>query len=346
MCSDVNCARPPLVRFQWFLVPSFLFMSACPHDSQPGESATEPGQGESSGLGDEPAEPVPDPTSDPGTSTVEPGTTSGSSTGIDTMEPGTSSGDRGESSSSGDEGISSSSTGSGGAVCGDKIVDDGEECDFGEMNADAEYGGCNSDCTWQPHCLDEEFQPGHEECDPSDPLFGEAAACNDSCMWKGGVVFVTSQAFKGDLGGQAGADAQCQKLASAAGLKMEYRAWLSVGGNHARDHIPVADEAYYLLSGEVVAAGKSELLGGKLKVGISVTEKKEKKDGVALVWTNTKSDGTVESVDFDCQSFSKGTLDYKSFAGVRGNADGTWTNAGVKSLCSENFHLYCFGVVP
>jgi hypothetical protein len=52
------------------------------------------------------------------------------------------------------------------------------------------------------------------------------------------VVFVTSAQFTaGAIGGLEGADSKCQDAADAAGMPGMYRAWLSVGGEDARDRL-------------------------------------------------------------------------------------------------------------
>ncbi|HYL59494.1 MAG TPA: hypothetical protein VEU51_11520, partial [Candidatus Acidoferrales bacterium] len=50
-------------------------------------------------------------------------------------------------------------------------------------------------------------------------------------------VFVTSSTFDGNLGGQAGADADCASLASGAGLAGTFKAWLSTSGLNAKDKL-------------------------------------------------------------------------------------------------------------
>ncbi len=139
--------------------------------------------------------------------------------------------------------LTDTSTTGGLGGCGDEITEGDEECDLGEMNGEGDYGGCNSDCTLQPACKDGKYQPDFEACDPSADEFEEAAICTDVCTWDGVIVFVTSESFEGDFGGLAGADQHCRDLATAAGLVMpeQYRAWLSVGGNHAADRIPRVD---------------------------------------------------------------------------------------------------------
>ena len=69
----------------------------------------------------------------------------------------------------------------------------------------------------------------------------------------------------GDLGGLAGADAYCQKLASAAGSKRSWRAYLSTQGNeltdkgviHARDRI--GNGPWYNAKGAMIAKNVDDL---------------------------------------------------------------------------------------
>ncbi len=48
--------------------------------------------------------------------------------------------------------------------CGNGVATLTEECDLGEGNDDAAYGGCRTDCTWGPFCGDGEIN-GPEVCD-------------------------------------------------------------------------------------------------------------------------------------------------------------------------------------
>ncbi|MEZ4384945.1 MAG: hypothetical protein R3A79_26685 [Nannocystaceae bacterium] len=227
-------------------------------------------------------------------------------------------------------------------LCGDGEVGEGEECDAGEDNGIGEYGGCNDDCTLQPGCNDGEHQPEHEECDPSDPLFVEAAICTDACTWDGVIVFVTSTTTTGELGGLAGADAICQGLADDAGLQVpeKYRAWLSVGKMNAADRVPLVEDAYYRLDGEIIAANSVELLGGKLQSALMITETQEEV-GSSRVWTNSSPAGKT-AVGGDCQSFSSANYDDKAPVGLSNKTDGQWTDIGSTLLCNQQARLYCF----
>ncbi len=331
---------------------AFLFMlcllGACPDDTagtSSEESATEAsstGEGsttsstDTSGTGS-PSDPATTGTMVTGEATAVDDTTTsiGSSTsGDDSTSDWTTTG-------------STSSTGSttdAPGLCGDGLEDPGEECDLGEeKNGEGSYGGCNDDCTIQPHCSDGEHQPLHEECDPSDPLFAEAAVCTDACTWKGVIVFLTSEDVTGDLDGVEGADAVCRGFAKEAGLQKwdQYRAWLSVGASTAASRVPLLDRPYYRLDGLKIAEHSGDLLDSKLLLPANISEKKEDL-GFRPVWTNTLPDGTTTSEQHDCQSFSSGDFGDEAYVGFANKTDGQWTHAETTSYCNKSARLYCF----
>jgi len=231
--------------------------------------------------------------------------------------------------------------------CGDAVTDPGEECDLGEAeNGKEDYGGCNDDCTLQPSCNDKKHQPFYEECDPSDPLFAEAAVCTDVCTWKGVIVFLTSEAVTGDLDGDHGldgADIVCRTFAHDAGLQKwdQYSAWLSVGTSTAASRIPLVNRPYYRLDGQKIAENATGLLSSKLLLPANISEKK-KDLGLSMVWTNTHPDGSTTSEMDDCQSFSSPDNGNEAYIGLADKTDAQWTHTGVTSYCNQKARLYCF----
>jgi hypothetical protein len=104
-------------------------------------------------------------------------------------------------------------------------------------------------------------------------------------------VFVTSQAYNGNLGGLAGADAKCQQLANAAGLQGTFKAWLSdQSGNCPANRFaigfsppgpfhpklattPTLQHPYVLVNGKTVANNWADLTKGSIATPIQVDEK-------------------------------------------------------------------------
>lgn len=64
-------------------------------------------------------------------------------------------------------------------LCGDAVIEPGEECDFGEENNLGGYGGCEPDCTLAPFCGDGSIDLGHEACDDGNNAGGDG--CPSDC---------------------------------------------------------------------------------------------------------------------------------------------------------------------
>ena len=150
-------------------------------------------------------------------------------------------------------------------------------------------------------------------------------------------VFVSSTTKTGNLGGVAGADAFCNQLATAAALGGTYRAWLSVSGADAIDHI-TASGPWLLVTGELVAADKATLTSGVLTHLIDKTEK-----GVTpplaedRTWTATGANGRY--VGPDCTSWTG------AGSGLSGEARNTNANKWTDLLaegCGQVNRVYCF----
>jgi hypothetical protein len=163
--------------------------------------------------------------------------------------------------------------------------------------------------------------------------------------------FVTSKGLGkgGDLGGLAGADAQCQALAQAQGSgDHTWRAYLSTqatGGAsavNARDRI--GRGPWYNANGDIVAQNLAELHSAmsKLDKETAVTEGADSvKDDAREILTGSRADGTAFEAGMDrtCGNWTSSTagsaeVGYVDRAGPGDNA-GSWNSARATSGCSQ-----------
>lgn len=114
------------------------------------------------------------------------------------------------------------------------------------------------------------------------------------------LIFVTSSAYDGDLGGRSGADALCQTHAEGAKLQGTFLAWLSNAGADAADRMN--DGApWYDTNGVLVFNNAANLR----TTPQSDIDHDEFGDFVGLdvpYWTGTRGDGTRD--DEHCDSWT------------------------------------------
>jgi len=150
-------------------------------------------------------------------------------------------------------------------------------------------------------------------------------------------VFVSSALNPGNLGGVAAADQLCTSLATSAKLGGTYRAWLSISGSDAVDHITSAGP-WQLVTGEIVADDKAGLTSGALKHLIDKDEKgvtpPEAED---RVWTGSGANGRY--IGPDCAQWASGGTGLVGEA--RNGATGKWGSLGSEA-CGEVNRIYCF----
>ncbi|HET8734607.1 MAG TPA: hypothetical protein VFM45_12650 [Anaeromyxobacteraceae bacterium] len=166
------------------------------------------------------------------------------------------------------------------------------------------------------------------------------------------VVFVTSSATDGNLGGLSGADAICS-TAATTGVNAgrlpagTYRAFVSVTGTNAASR--VVDAAHVRPDGAVVAFSKADLLASGALVAVNVTESggtyAPPTGKTPYAWTGSTTAGVLDS--YNCVGWST-TTGGSAYAGV-GNvsqAGTSWasvTGAGNWASClNERGALYCF----
>ena len=177
--------------------------------------------------------------------------------------------------------------------------------------------------------------------------------------------FVTS-AGSGDgakLGGLAGADAICQKLAEAAGSKKTWHAYLSAAGVNAKDRI--GSGPWYNAKGELIAASVAELHSdaNKITKQTALTEKggivngRGDKPNQHDMLTGSNPDGTLA----EGKTCGDWTLDGDGVA-IVGHSDRTgldesapaksWNSSHPTKGCSQaglvstggGGYFYCFAV--
>jgi hypothetical protein len=156
------------------------------------------------------------------------------------------------------------------------------------------------------------------------------------------IVFVTSSTYRGDLGGQSGADTKCQARADAASLPGTYMAWLSSATISAIGRFTTHSTfPYGLVNGNKVADDWYDLTDGSLDHAIDRDQNGNLVTGT--VWTNTKTDGTVKySTDTTtCSSWTVHASIYQGRYGLNSYTDTYWTDSA-ESYCNAYYRLYCF----
>jgi hypothetical protein len=164
------------------------------------------------------------------------------------------------------------------------------------------------------------------------------------------TIFVSSAVYTGALGGFAGANDKCQKLAEAAGLCGSYKAWLGNDTDTPIDLFTHPTGNYVLPSGEIVASGYAGLTSGTLKHAINVTENKMPAPQGTVrcggnpsspVWTDVMANGNV-AMSGSCSNWSSSST---GPAGVFGDANSTtasWTAmCQLLTVCADSAALYC-----
>jgi hypothetical protein len=162
-------------------------------------------------------------------------------------------------------------------------------------------------------------------------------------------VFATSATYDGNIGGLAGADADCQSLATAAGLAGTFKAWLSDSTTSAASRLTHGN-GYVLVGGTLVAVNWTQLTSGGLEHSIDLDE-----NGMPLsssgVWTDTDTDGDIsdnlDNSPDNCTNWTTNVYSQSSGAGGEGfggeasAVDGAWTQGTAAYACSATLRLYC-----
>jgi hypothetical protein len=158
-------------------------------------------------------------------------------------------------------------------------------------------------------------------------------------------VFVLEAEVTADFGGLAGADALCQKEASAAGLPGTYAAWLSDDHQSPSTRFMQGTGPYVRVDGQAIATNWDSLVGGvgNLLVPLDVMANGLEISGYA--WTATTSAGVRNLATYSCLNWSAQPDTEFTIVGElqpSGEQNGAWTSATSQDCAGSANHLYCF----
>jgi|GEM_PF-2338591 len=168
------------------------------------------------------------------------------------------------------------------------------------------------------------------------------------------IVFLTRNFYYSNLGGVSKADSICMQEAQEAGLKGEFKAWLSDTDTDAKDHIAPKTSLPYQTTDSaktLVANNIADLTDGSINSPIQYSASGEKISDALNAWTGTLADGTkakptrsVPEQFYYCDNWTLSDPNNFNAEGLTGNyssTDGEWTSSSSK-LCAGMRRLYCF----
>lgn len=189
-------------------------------------------------------------------------------------------------------------------------------------------------------CGDLILDPG-EECDDGDIVDGDG--CSKECKLEYRYVFVTSGVYTGSApGGLMFYDGKCKTLAAGKDslVNRTFVAWMSSAADSAKKRIGSSSLPYLLTDGVTkVADDTQDLLDGDLDAPIERDEENQPVFGTPYVWTGTFVDGTAAQLN--CEDWSI-VINSTGITGDAKKKDGAWTNSPVVDKnCSNKRHIYC-----
>ncbi|MCC6994290.1 MAG: choice-of-anchor D domain-containing protein [Deltaproteobacteria bacterium] len=161
------------------------------------------------------------------------------------------------------------------------------------------------------------------------------------------IVFVSSMDFPANLGGLTAYDAQCNLLATAAGLNNAggngYVAWMSSETQSAASRVGAA-RGFVRPDGRPFADDLASLLtNGAVLNPIAIDENgrllsRQAQEGG--VWTGTNPDGSVNAGE-TCASWTSNVSTSRTRQGEAHSGPGDWTQVGGTGGCDASGRIYC-----
>ncbi len=160
------------------------------------------------------------------------------------------------------------------------------------------------------------------------------------------TVFVVADAYLGNFGSVAAANAVCSAAATAAGLSGTFLAWVAVttGIDDPATTFTHSTIPYEEVDGTVIASNWTQLISGALTHGADMTA-----SGTvvgAAPWTNVATNGTAatsgSSSTENCTAWTSNHSSKSGNYGFAGNTDATWTYNAGPATCNQTLGFYCF----
>jgi hypothetical protein len=260
--------------------------------------------------------------------------------------------------------------------CGDcaTTCDDASLCDQGTCiiiggkrlgsacttNDDCYYGAClapeggtNLTCT-----IPDDYCLTNDDCSIGVCSAPEEGSYTRCIVGETRYIFLSSKSYNGNLGGIAGANEECNTLASIAQLPGSYHAWISTQSLQAVDHLAHHNGPYVRVDGKIVANNWEHLTSfSQLNVStytianaIIIDESGEEvindgpTDTMTNAWTATYPDGTL-SINYlsrldTCNEWTSDAPTNTAISGAPDQTNFNWTLQG-NDNCNLQLHLYC-----
>jgi hypothetical protein len=158
------------------------------------------------------------------------------------------------------------------------------------------------------------------------------------------VVFLSSKAFDGNMGGLDGANELCNQLALQGDAHERVKgrrfvAWLAGTGVPVSKRMVEGQGEYVLPTGALIARGWTEFASVMHQSAINITEKGPYFGVDAIVWTGANVDG--EPAISNCENWSTNAPNLFGDVGDANAQNAFWTFLATVRACNTQHRIYC-----